>query len=118
MISVAEVGHFALILAVGVALYQFIVPLVGAQRGDVAAMRACGILERDLDASVVFVPLARGGSGIAVVCRDCRVGAAVVEYAVKRSDASDRVIPVGILRGRSDGVAGGDEPDRLIYSKS
>ncbi|PZF77740.1 heme lyase NrfEFG subunit NrfE [Aestuariivirga litoralis] len=40
MISVAEVGHFALILAVGVALYQFIVPLVGAQRGDVAAMRA------------------------------------------------------------------------------
>ena len=40
MISVAEVGHFALILAVGVALYQFVVPLVGAHRGDVAAMRA------------------------------------------------------------------------------
>ena len=40
MISVAEVGHFALILAVGVALYQFVVPLWGAQRGDVAAMRA------------------------------------------------------------------------------
>ncbi len=40
MISVAEIGHFALILAVGVALYQFVVPLLGAQRGDVAAMRA------------------------------------------------------------------------------
>ncbi|MEI7598945.1 MAG: heme lyase CcmF/NrfE family subunit [Aestuariivirga sp.] len=40
MISVAEVGHFALILAVGVALYQFVVPLWGAQRGDVAAMRS------------------------------------------------------------------------------
>jgi cytochrome c-type biogenesis protein CcmF len=40
MISVAEVGHFALILAVGVALYQFVVPLWGAHRGDVAAMRA------------------------------------------------------------------------------
>jgi cytochrome c-type biogenesis protein CcmF len=40
MISVAEIGHFALILAVGVALYQFLVPLVGAHKGDVAAMRA------------------------------------------------------------------------------
>ena len=40
MISFAEIGHFALILAVGVALYQFVVPLWGAQRGDVAAMRA------------------------------------------------------------------------------
>jgi hypothetical protein len=39
MISIAEVGHFALILALGVALYQFVVPLWGAQRGDVAAMR-------------------------------------------------------------------------------
>ncbi len=40
MISIAEIGHFALILAVGVALYQFVVPLVGAHKGDVAAMRA------------------------------------------------------------------------------
>ena len=40
MISIAEIGHFALILALGVALYQFVVPLWGAQRGDVAAMRA------------------------------------------------------------------------------
>jgi len=37
---IAEIGHFALILAVGVALYQFIVPLWGAQRGDVGAMRS------------------------------------------------------------------------------
>ena len=37
---IAEIGHFALILALGVALYQFVVPLWGAQRGDVAAMRA------------------------------------------------------------------------------
>ncbi|MCX7351308.1 MAG: heme lyase CcmF/NrfE family subunit, partial [Alphaproteobacteria bacterium] len=40
MISVSEIGHFALILALGVALFQFVVPLWGAQRGDVAAMRA------------------------------------------------------------------------------
>ena len=36
---IAEIGHYALILAVGVALYQFIVPLYGAHRGDVALMR-------------------------------------------------------------------------------
>ncbi|MCA3561471.1 MAG: heme lyase CcmF/NrfE family subunit [Aestuariivirga sp.] len=40
MTFIAEIGHFALILAVGVALYQFVAPLWGAQRGDVAAMRA------------------------------------------------------------------------------
>ncbi|MCA3572954.1 MAG: heme lyase CcmF/NrfE family subunit, partial [Aestuariivirga sp.] len=34
-----EIGHFALILAVGVALYQSLVPLYGAQKGDVALMR-------------------------------------------------------------------------------
>src|SRR3954451_22640530 len=35
----AEIGHFALILALATALYQFIVPLYGAQRGDQAAMQ-------------------------------------------------------------------------------
>ena len=37
---IAEIGHFALMLALGVALFQFAVPLIGAQRGDVALMRA------------------------------------------------------------------------------
>ena len=36
---IAEIGHFALILATGVALYQFLVPLYGAHRGDQALMR-------------------------------------------------------------------------------
>jgi cytochrome c-type biogenesis protein CcmF len=36
---IAEIGHFALILATGVALYQFLVPLYAAQRGDQALMR-------------------------------------------------------------------------------
>ena len=36
---IAEIGHFALILATGVALYQFLVPLYGAYRGDQALMR-------------------------------------------------------------------------------
>ena len=31
---IAELGHFALILAIGVALFQLLVPLYGAQRGD------------------------------------------------------------------------------------
>ncbi len=37
---IAEIGHFALILATGVALYQFLVPLVGAHRNDAALMRS------------------------------------------------------------------------------
>ena len=36
---IAEIGHFALVLALGVALFQFVVPLYGAQRGMVAVMR-------------------------------------------------------------------------------
>ena len=35
---IPELGHFALILALGLALVQGILPLVGAQRGDVALM--------------------------------------------------------------------------------
>ena len=37
---IAEIGHFALILATGVALYQFLVPLLGAYRGDAGLMRS------------------------------------------------------------------------------
>ncbi len=36
---IAEIGHFALVLATGVALYQFLVPLYAAHRGDQALMR-------------------------------------------------------------------------------
>ena len=36
---IAETGHFALILALAVALFQFAVPLYGAYRGDAAVMR-------------------------------------------------------------------------------
>ncbi len=35
---IAEVGHFALILALGVALVQTVLPIWGAQRGDLAMM--------------------------------------------------------------------------------
>ncbi len=37
---IAEIGHFALMLALGAALFQFAVPLAGAQRGDFGLMRA------------------------------------------------------------------------------
>ncbi|MGI9412948.1 MAG: heme lyase CcmF/NrfE family subunit, partial [Hyphomicrobiales bacterium] len=36
---IAETGHFALILALALAVMQVVVPLVGAQRGDVALMK-------------------------------------------------------------------------------
>jgi len=35
---IPEIGHFALVLALGVALIQAVVPMVGAQRGNVAWM--------------------------------------------------------------------------------
>ena len=56
---IAELGHFALILATGVALYQFLVPLYGAHRGDVALMRtglAAAVLQLALIA-LAFVVL-------------------------------------------------------------
>jgi cytochrome c-type biogenesis protein CcmF len=37
---IAEIGHFALVLALGFALFQVVVPLVGAQRNDYAMMNA------------------------------------------------------------------------------
>ena len=37
---IAEAGHFALILALAVAAYQFLVPLIGAAVGHVPAMRS------------------------------------------------------------------------------
>ncbi len=36
---IAEIGHFALVLALAVAVFQFAVPLIGAQRGDVRLMQ-------------------------------------------------------------------------------
>ena len=36
---IIEIGHFALMLATGMALFQFLVPLYGAQRGDRMLMR-------------------------------------------------------------------------------
>ena len=51
---IAEIGHFALILATGVALYQFLVPLVGAHRGDAALMRS-GIAAAVLQLALVAI---------------------------------------------------------------
>ena len=51
---IAEIGHFALILATGVALYQFLVPLVGAHRGDAGLMRS-GISAAVLQLALVAI---------------------------------------------------------------
>ncbi|MEM8979810.1 MAG: heme lyase CcmF/NrfE family subunit [Pseudomonadota bacterium] len=54
---IAELGHFALILAFVVAVFQMIVPLVGAARGNLAWMRSA-----DTAASLQFA-LAAGAFG-------------------------------------------------------
>ena len=50
---IPEIGHFALILAVGVALYQTLVPLYGAQRNDVALMQT-GITSAVLQLALIL----------------------------------------------------------------
>ncbi len=35
---IAEAGHYALVLALALALIQSVVPIIGARRGDVALM--------------------------------------------------------------------------------
>jgi len=54
---IAEIGHYALILALGVAVYQFLVPLYGAHRGDVAMMRT-GISAAVLQLALVLLAFA------------------------------------------------------------
>jgi cytochrome c-type biogenesis protein CcmF len=39
---IAEIGHYALVLALGLALIQAVVPLLGAQRNDAALMNVAG----------------------------------------------------------------------------
>jgi cytochrome c-type biogenesis protein CcmF len=39
---IAEVGHYALVLALGLALIQSVVPLIGARRGDTTLMGVAG----------------------------------------------------------------------------
>jgi cytochrome c-type biogenesis protein CcmF len=42
---IAEVGHYALVLALGLALIQSIVPLIGARSGDATLMGVAGPTE-------------------------------------------------------------------------
>ena len=35
---IAEAGHYALVLALGLALIQSVAPIIGARRGDIALM--------------------------------------------------------------------------------
>ena len=39
---IAEIGHYALVLALGVALIQSVAPIVGARRGDEVLMGVAG----------------------------------------------------------------------------
>ncbi len=42
---IAETGHFALILALFVAIIQAVIPLIGAQRGDLRQHAGAGVFD-------------------------------------------------------------------------
>ncbi len=54
---IPEIGHFALVLALGVALIQATLPLIGAARRDAALM---AVAETSALAQLGFVALAFG----------------------------------------------------------
>ncbi len=54
---IAELGHYALILALALALVQSVSPVIGARQGDVALMR---LGESTALAQFAFVALAYG----------------------------------------------------------
>ena len=67
---IAEIGHFALVLALAFAIFQSVVPLVGAQRGDAAMMRTAvpsAILQ------FLFIVLAFAALTVAFVTSDFSV---------------------------------------------
>ncbi len=67
---IAEIGHFALVLALAFAVFQSVVPLVGAQRGDAAMMQTAvpsAILQ------FLFIVLAFAALTVAFVTSDFSV---------------------------------------------
>ncbi len=67
---IPEVGHYALVLALGLALIQAIVPVVGARRGDAALM---SLARSTALAQFAFVALAFGALTAANVMSDFSV---------------------------------------------
>ena len=56
---IPEIGHFALILALSLAVCQAVMPLVGAHRGDAALMRVgtTAVVGQFLFVSVAYIAL-------------------------------------------------------------
>ena len=98
---IAEIGHFALILSVGVAIYQFLVPLYGAQRGDVGLMRA-GISAAVLQLALIL--LAFGALTHAYVVSDFSV-----ENVVENSHSAKPLLY------KISGVWGNHEGSMLLW---
>jgi cytochrome c-type biogenesis protein CcmF len=67
---IAEIGHFALVLALCVALVQAVVPLVGARRGNLALMNVAGPAA---SLQFLFISLAFGALMHAYVTSDFSV---------------------------------------------
>ena len=98
---IAEIGHFALILSVGVAIYQFLVPLYGAQRGDAGLMRA-GISAAVLQLALIL--LAFGALTHAYVVSDFSV-----ENVVENSHSAKPLLY------KISGVWGNHEGSMLLW---
>jgi cytochrome c-type biogenesis protein CcmF len=98
---IPEIGHFALIVALLVALVQAVVPLVGAQRGD-AAWMASARLTAGLQAVLVFT--AFGCLTYAFVTNDFSV-----TYVAQHSNSA---LP---LEYRIAAVWGGHEGSMLLW---
>src|SRR3974390_1650619 len=67
---IAELGHYALVLALALALIQSISPVIGARKGDVALMK---LAESTAQAQFAFVVLAYGALTICYVTSDFSV---------------------------------------------
>ncbi len=98
---IPEIGHFALILALGLALVQGVLPLVGAARGNVAWMAAARPLAQGL---FVFVAIAYACLTYAFVTNDFSV-----LYTATHSNSA---LP---LQYRIAGVWGGHEGSLLLW---
>ncbi len=98
---IPEVGHFALIVALGIALVQFILPVVGAHRGIDSWMN---VARPAAQGQFVFIAIAFGSLVYAFVTKDYSVYAAATY--------SNSQLP---LLYRVAGVWGGHEGSMLLW---
>ena len=65
---IPEIGHYALVLALFLALVQSVIPLVGAARGDAAWMDVAKPAAIELFFTIAMNTLPRGGITVRKAC--------------------------------------------------